>query len=337
MTDRKPFLDLVRERVVVLDGAMGSALQERDDLEVERDWMGQENMSEVLNLSRPDVIGDIHRAFLDAGCDAVETNSFGGNRIVMAEAEMEDRAYEVSRLAAEIARGACDDYESEERPRYAVGSVGPGTKIASFGNVDWDTMERSYYDNVKGLLDGGADVLLSETAQDLLQIKVFLAAVRRASEDAGRRVPTMVQASFDLNNGANMLTGPDPETFAATFLPYFEGGEIDVLGVNCAYGPRELSEAVRTVAGLWPGAVSVLPNAGLPVMVDGVSHFPLGAGDFAAGMMRFVEEVGVNVVGGCCGTTVGHLRALIEALGERGPLGGAGVGSAASAAASTAG
>ena len=319
MPERKPFLDLVAERVVVLDGAMGSALQEIE-LDLEADWMGQENMSEVLNFTRPDVLGDIHRSFLDAGCDAIETNSFGGNRIVMAEAEMEDKAYEVSRLAAEIAREACDAFETPDRARYAVGSVGPGTKIASFGNVDWDTMERSYYDNVKGLLDGGVDVLLSETAQDLLQIKVFLAAVRRASDDVGRRVPVMVQASFDLNNGANMLTGPDPETFAATFLPYHASGEIDVLGLNCAYGPQELSEAVRTIAGIWPGYVSVLPNAGLPVMVDGQSHFPLGPKDFAAGLMRFVEEAGVDIVGGCCGTKVPHLKALIESLGERGPL-----------------
>jgi 5-methyltetrahydrofolate--homocysteine methyltransferase len=311
MPDRKPFLELAAERVVVLDGAMGSALQEID-LDLEADWMGQENMSEVLNFSRPDVIAGIHETFLEAGCDAVETNSFGGNRIVMAEAEMEDKAYEVSRLAAEIARAACDKHETPDTPKYAVGSVGPGTKIASFGNTDWDTMEASYYDNVKGLLDGGCDVLLSETAQDLLQVKIFLAAVRRASDDAGRRVPVMVQASFDLNNGANMLTGPDPETFAATFVPYYESGEIDVLGVNCAYGPQELSDAVRTIAANWPGLVSVLPNAGLPVMVDGQSHFPLQPHDFAAGVMRFVDEMGVDIVGGCCGTKVPHLKALLE-------------------------
>jgi 5-methyltetrahydrofolate--homocysteine methyltransferase len=311
MADRKPFLELVSERIVVLDGAMGSALQEID-LDLDRDWMGQENMSEVLNFSRPDVIEAIHKSFLEVGCDAVETNSFGGNRIVMAEAEMEDKAYEVSKLAAEIARSACDAVETPESPKYAVGSVGPGTKIASFGNTDWDTMEASYYDNVKGLLDGGADVLLSETAQDLLQIKIFVAAARRAFDDAGRRVPVMVQASFDLNNGANMLTGPDPETFAATFVPYFESGEIDVLGVNCAYGPQELAEAVRTISLNWPGFVSVLPNAGLPVMVDGQSHFPLQPHDFAVGVERFVKENGVNIVGGCCGTKVPHLKALIE-------------------------
>ena len=318
MPDRKSFLDLVAERVVVLDGAMGSALQERSDLELERDWLGQENMSEVLNFTRPDVLIEIHKGFLEVGCDAVESNTFGGNRIVMAEAGMEDRAYETSKLGAQIAREACNAYETPDRPRYVIGSVGPGTKIVSLGNTDWDTMERSYYDNVKGLIDGGADVLLSETAQDLLQIKVFLAAAERAFDDTGKRLPIMVQASFDLNNGANMLTGPDPETFVATFLPF---EQIDVLGLNCAYGPQELSDAIHTISRLWPRYVSVLPNAGLPVMVDGKSHFPLGPRDFAEGVMRFVTDFGVNIVGGCCGTKIEHLKALVERLGDRGPLG----------------
>ena len=321
MPDRKPFLDLVAERVVVMDGAIGSALQERTDLELERDWMGQENMSEVLNLTRPDVIAEIHRGFLQIGCDAVETNSFGGNRIVMAEADMVDRAYEVSKLAAEIARKTCDEFETSDRPRYVIGSAGPGTKIASLGNTHWDEMEASYLDNLRGLIDGGADVLLTETAQDLLQIKIFLSAAEKAFDACGRRLPVMVQASFDLNNGANMLTGPDPETFVATFVPYWERGEIDVLGVNCAYGPQELADAVQTIARLWPGRVSVLPNAGMPIMVDGQSHFPLQPGDFAEGVMRFVNDFGVDIVGGCCGTKVPHLDALIQRLGDKGPLG----------------
>jgi 5-methyltetrahydrofolate--homocysteine methyltransferase len=316
---RTPFLDLVAERVVVLDGAMGSALQEHTDLDLERDWLGHENMSEVLNLTRTDVIKAIHRGFLEVGCDAVETNSFGGNRIVMAEAGMAERAYEVSRVSAEIAREACAEFETPDRPRYVIGAMGPGTKLVSFGATTWDEMEQSYFENAKGLIDGGADVLLIETAQDLLQVKVALAAIGRASYEARRKLPIMVQASFDLNNGANMLTGPDPETFVATFLPF---EEIDVLGVNCAYGPQELSDALKTICRLWPRYVSVLPNAGLPVMIDGRSSFPLGARDFADGMMRFVDDLGVNIVGGCCGTKVEHLKALIDRLGARGPLGG---------------
>jgi 5-methyltetrahydrofolate--homocysteine methyltransferase len=317
-TSRRPFLDLVAQRVVVLDGAMGTALQERGDLDLQKDWLGHENMSEVLNLTRTDVIKDIHRGFLAVGCDAVETNSFGGNRIVMAEAGMPERAYEVSRISAVIAREACDEFETPDRPRYVIGAMGPGTKLVSFGATTWDEMEQSYFENARGLIDGGADVLVIETVQDLLQVKVALAAIRRAFYETRSKLPIMVQASFDLNNGANMLTGPDPETFVATFLPF---EEIDVLGVNCAYGPQELSEAIHAISRLWPRHVSILPNAGLPVMIDGRSCFPLGANDFAAGMMRFVEGCGVNIVGGCCGTTVDHLKTLIDRLGDRGPLG----------------
>ena len=167
--NRKPFFELVRERVVVLDGAMGSNLQQRT-FDLERDWMGQENISEVLNFTRPDVIQEIHELFLDAGCDAVETNTFGANKIVLTEADMPERTYENNVTACRIARAACDKFETPDRPRYVVGAVGGGTKLLSLGMTDWATAEDSYYWQIKGLLDGGADVLLFETQQDLLII-----------------------------------------------------------------------------------------------------------------------------------------------------------------------
>src|SRR5437762_2474945 len=159
VSDRKPFLQLARERVVVLDGAMGSNLQTRP-LDLQRDWLGQENISEVLNFSRPDVIQEIHEAFLAVGCDAVETNTFGANKIVLAEAGMADRVFENNRLAAELARRACDKFEAAERPRYVIGSIGPGTKILTLGMTTWETMLHSYAEQVRGLLAGGVDVLL---------------------------------------------------------------------------------------------------------------------------------------------------------------------------------
>src|SRR3954470_5949906 len=170
MPTRIPFLELARRRVVVLDGAMGSNLQTRD-LDLHRDWLGQENISEVLNFSRPDVIQEIHEAFLAVGCDAVETNTFGANKIVMAEADMADRVYENNIAACKIARAACDKFETADRPRYVVGSIGPGTKILTLGMTDWATMEESYYEQVRGLLAGGVDVLLIETMQDMLAVK----------------------------------------------------------------------------------------------------------------------------------------------------------------------
>jgi 5-methyltetrahydrofolate--homocysteine methyltransferase len=308
---RKPFIELVKDRVVVLDGAMGSNLQTRP-LDLHKDWLGHENISEVLNFSRPDVIQEIHEAFLAVGCDAVETNTFGANKIVMAEADMADRVFENNKVAAEIARRACDKFETPERPRYVVGSIGPGTKILTLGMTDWATMEESYYEQVKGLLAGGVDVLLIETQQDILCVKNCVVAARRAFKEAGRRVPIMVQMSFDQDNGNQTLTGSDPSAVVATFLPY---DEIDFLGLNCAFGPYELTESVRYIAENWPRYVSALPNAGLPVMVDGKSHFPMGPTDFAKGVMRFVDEFGVNVVGGCCGTMPEHLHELCKALG----------------------
>jgi 5-methyltetrahydrofolate--homocysteine methyltransferase len=312
---RLPFLELARRRVVVLDGAMGSNLQTRT-LDLQRDWMGHENISEVLNFSRPDVIGEIHEAFLDVGCDAVETNTFGANKIVMAEAGMAERVFENNRLAAELARRACDKFETPDNPKYVVGSIGPGTKLITLGQTTWETMLDSYREQVRGLLAGGVDVLLIETQQDMLAIKCCIAAANAAMAEAGRRVPIMVQASFDTNNGQQMLTGSDPSALVATFMPY---DEVQVLGLNCALGPYELAESTRYIAENWPRLVSALPNAGLPIMVDGKSCFPMTPGDFTKGMVRFVEEFGVNVVGGCCGTMPEHMKMLVDALRDRTP------------------
>ena len=324
-TDRPTFLELAKRRVVVLDGAMGSALQEID-LDLDKDWRGQENISEVLNFSRPDVIQKIHEEFLAVGCDAVETNTFGANKIVLAESDLVGECREINRVAAEIARAACDRFETPERPRYVVGSIGPGTKLISLQQTDWDTMLDSYAEQVRGLLDGGVDALLIETSQDLLQVKCALAACRLVMGEFGVKLPVMVQASFDLNVGANMLTGSDAETLVTAILPF---DEVEVLGLNCAFGPSELAENVKYIGENWPRLVSALPNAGMPVMVDGKSHFPLGPADFTKGVMRFVTDFGANVVGGCCGTKTPHLRALVEALGDRGPLGDEGKGGVA--------
>jgi len=307
---RKPFLQLVSERVVVIDGAMGSNLQTRT-LDVQRDWMGQENISEVLNFSRPDVIQEIHEAFLEVGCDAVETNTFGANKIVLAEADMVERVYENNVAAAELARRACDKFETKDRPRYVIGSVGPGTKIITLGMTDWDTMLDSYLEQMRGLMAGGVDAILIETMQDILCIKNCIAAANIAFGEAGRRVPVMVQASFDQDNGQQMLTGSDPESYVATFAAM---RDVDVLGLNCAFGPFELAESARYIAEHFPRYVSALPNAGLPIMVDGKTQFPMTPPDFTKGVMRYVNEVGVNIVGGCCGTMPEHLAMLCQTL-----------------------
>ena len=311
MAARIPFLELVKQRVVVLDGAMGSNLQLRT-FDLQRDWMGQENISEVLNFTRPEVIQEIHEAFLAVGCDAVETNTFGANKIVMAEAEMAERVFENNKAAAEIARRACDRFETPDRPRYVVGSIGPGTKLVTLGQTSWDVMLDSYAEQVRGLLAGGADVLLIETQQDLLCIKCVIAAANVAFKEAGRRLPIMVQGSFDTNNGQQMLTGSDPAALVAAFEPL---ADVNSLGVNCAFGPNELTETVRYIAENWPRLVSALPNAGMPINVNGRASFPMNPPDFTKGMLRFVDEFGVDIVGGCCGTMPEHLGMLCDALG----------------------
>ncbi len=311
MANRKPFIELAKERVVVLDGAMGSNLQTRT-FDLQRDWMGQENISEVLNFTRPEVIQEIHEAFLAAGCDAVETNTFGANEIVMAEAEMADRVYENNVAACKIARAACDRFESPDRPRYVVGAAGGGTKLLSLGMTTWDIAEESYFQQFKGLLDGGCDIFLFETQQDLLIIKCMIVAAERAMTVCGRRVPIIVQASMDQDNGNQMLTGSDPSALVASMAPY---DQVEVLGLNCAFGPIELMDSIRYISHNWPRLVSCLPNAGLPIMVDGKAQFPMTPPDFTKGVMRMVEEFGVNVVGGCCGTMPEHLGELCRALG----------------------
>ncbi len=314
MSNDESLIDLAARRIVIFDGAMGSNLQNRH-FDLTRDWLGQENISEVLNLTRPEVIQEIHEAFLDVGCDAIETNTFGANAIVLIEAGMAERAFEINQTAAGIARRACDRFQTSQRRRYVVGSIGPGTRILTLGQTTWDAMLASYFEQVRGLLAGGVDALLIETQQDLLAVKCCLNAIEQAFVQAGRRLPIFVQFSFDQDAGNQTLTGSDPSAVAAALEPY---ASVNALGVNCAFGPGELVESVRYLSHHWPRLLIAQPNAGLPVMVEGKSHFPMGPDDFARGMMRYIDELGVNLVGGCCGTMPEHLAALVERVRERG-------------------
>lgn len=290
---------------------MGANLQQRP-LDLQRDWMGHENACEILNISRPDLIQEIHESFLAVGCDAVETNTFNGSRDDLVDADLGGKAEEVNAAAAQIARRACDRFETPDRPRYVIGSVGPTRKLISVGFTHWDELLASFIPQMRGLIIGGVDAILIETQQDILAIKCAINAANRAMKDLGRRVPLIVQASFDTDNGNQMLAGSDPSALVAAIKPF---EEVAVLGVNCAFGPIELTETVKTIAKTWPRYVSALPNAGLPIMVNGKSVFPMGPSDFMKGVVRFVDEFGVNIVGGCCGTMPEHMKMLIDALG----------------------
>ncbi len=297
------FLDFVRDRVLLLDGAMGSQIQARN-LSVEKDFWGQENCSEILNLSRPDLIREIHRGYLAAGADAVETNSFGGSTVTLGEFDLGDRTLEINRCAAELAREACESFKGDGRSRFVVGSIGPGTRLPSLGHIDYRTLEDAFAEQAEGLIAGTADALLIETCQDPLQIKAAINGARRAFARSGIRLPIMVQVTIETTG--TMLVGTD--IAAATVV--LDAMGVDTLGLNCATGPKEMAEHVRHLTESWAGPVSVLPNAGLPELRCGHTHYPLSAPDLAMWIERFVTEDGVNIVGGCCGTGAEHVGAL---------------------------
>ena len=306
----------------MLDGAMGTAIHARDLALGE--YLGLENCSEVLNLTRPDVIQAIHESFLSVGCDAVETNTFGAMKHVLVEFGLEDRSREINRAAVEIARRACQRYSSPEKPRFVVGSIGPGTKLITLGQIDWDTMHDSYAEQIRGLLDqpasgaAGCDALLIETAQDLLQCKCAVSAAVDVQREMGiwdsdQRVPIFVQVTVETTG--TLLLGSDITAVVAVL----EALPIEGIGLNCATGPREMMENVRYLAQASSKLISVIPNAGLPILEDGKPSFPLQPEALAAAARHFVEEDGVNVVGGCCGTTPEHLAAVVQAVGLRQP------------------
>ncbi len=304
MTD---FIEAIRRRVLLFDGAMGTQIQGRD-LSIETDFLGQENCSEILNLSRPDLVREIHLGYLDAGADAIETNSFGGSPLTLGEFDLADRAFEINRLAARLAREAVEHAAGGGRRRYVIGAIGPGTRLPSLGHVDYRSLEDGFALQAAGLMAGGADVILCETCQDPLQVKAAANGAKRAMTEAGRHLPIMVQVTVETTG--TMLVGTDIAA-AATIIGALE---VDVLGLNCATGPQEMAEHLRYLSQTWPGPISVLPNAGLPELVDGRTHYPLNPTEFAGWLERFVVEDGVNVIGGCCGTGVEHVRALDRML-----------------------
>ncbi|MDX2131257.1 MAG: methionine synthase [Planctomycetota bacterium] len=321
------FLDHLRRRVLVCDGAMGTSIFARN-LTVEHDYCGCENCTDILVKTRPDVIREIHESFLEAGADCVETDSFGANTLVLSEFGLEAEARSLSRMAAEVARSACDRFATRERPRFVLGSMGPGTKLLTLGNTTWDTMLASYREQALGLLEGGADGFLIETCQDLLQVKCAINAVLSALREAGRTpadVPILVSVTIE-TTGA-MLLGTEIAAAASALAGY----PIASLGLNCATGPTEMSEHVGFLGAHWaamgttpdgagPRHISVMPNAGLPVLVDGRTEFPLTPPAFVEAMLKFVERDGVGLVGGCCGTTPAHIGALAKGLESHGLL-----------------
>ncbi len=305
------FLQELAKRVLFFDGAMGTSIHEYP-LDIEKDYLGRENCTEALVLGRPDVIQEIHESFYKVGSDVVETDTFNGNIITMADQDLSDQVREINIKAARIARAAADKYSTPDKPRFVAGSIGPGTQLITLNNTTWDTMLESYTEQVRGLIEGGVDVLLIETAQDLLQVKCTINACLKALNEAKKTpddIPIMVQVTIEQTG--TMLMGSEIAAVAAVLKSY----PILSLGMNCATGPTEMSEHVRYLSEYWGKMISILPNAGIPTLVEGRTEFPLTPESFAAQMKRFVSEFGVNIVGGCCGTRPAHIEKLIQAIG----------------------
>ncbi|MBW8483383.1 methionine synthase [Actinomadura parmotrematis] len=299
----------LKERVVVADGGMGTMLQEAgptlDDFE------GHEGCNEILNVTRPDIVKSVHRAYFDAGVDCVETNTFGTNLGNLGEYGITERVYELAAAGARLAREVADEYSTPERPRWVIGSVGPGTKLPTLGHVTFAELRDAYFDNARGLIDGGAQAILVETCQDLLQAKAALIGARRAIDAAGAGTVLIGQVTIE-QNGA-MLMGSE----IGAALTALEPMGLDLIGLNCATGPAEMSEHLRYLARHARIGLSCMPNAGLPELTSDGARYPLTPAELADAHDAFTRDFGLGLVGGCCGTTPEHLAAVVERVRGR--------------------
>jgi len=303
-----PYLQALSERVLVFDGAMGTQIFKYnlgDD-----DYGGPQyaGCPEILNRTRPDVIASIHRSYFEAGADAVETNSFGCFPHVLVEYGLQDEAEDLAYQSVRIARAVAEEFSTSDKPRFVAGSLGPGTKLISLGQIDWNTLFESYRTAARGLIRGGVDLLLLETNQDILQVRCALLASRQAMQDAAREVPLQVQVTIEATG--TMLVGTD-DSAALTAL---ESLPVDVVGLNCATGPDLMDSHIRFFAQNSTRWVACMPNAGLPRNEGGHEVYDLTPAELVRWQEKFVREYGLNVVGGCCGTGPEHIRQLVEAF-----------------------
>jgi 5-methyltetrahydrofolate--homocysteine methyltransferase len=305
------FLKAVQERVVIYDGAMGTCIQGHN-LSVDEFW-GKDGYNDILVLSRPDVVKEIHAAYFDVGADVVETNTFSSTRIVMAEYDMQHQVHEVNFAAAKLAREVAESYSSNGRKRFVAGSMGPTTKLPSLGHIGFDAMAEAYTEQAIALIEGGVDVLLLETCQDILQAKAGLVGIFDALKKTGKNIPVQVQVTLEATG--TMLLGTEIGA-ALTTLEMFD---VAIIGMNCATGPKEMNDGVRYLGANSPRPVSVLPNAGLPQNVGGHAVYALQPQELADYHKQFITEYGVRVVGGCCGTTYEHIKAVAAACANLEP------------------
>jgi 5-methyltetrahydrofolate--homocysteine methyltransferase len=298
------------ERVVIADGAMGTMLQDRKpSLE---DFEGHEGCNEVLNRTRPDIVKEVHDAYFETGIDCVETNTFGANWSNLSDYGIDDQIEELASLGAQIARQSADSFtEKDGKPRWVLGSMGPGTKLPSLGHTTYQHLKDTFALQAKGLILGGADAFMVETSQDLLQTKAAVNACKQAVVDTGIRLPIFVEVTVETTG--TMLMGSEIGAALTTLEPL----GIDMIGLNCATGPQEMSEHLRQLSKHSRVPVMVMPNAGLPILQGDGAYYPLSPDELATAHEQFIKEYGLSLVGGCCGTTPAHLKAVVDRVGGK--------------------
>ncbi|MDA7818102.1 methionine synthase [Sulfurimonas sp.] len=318
MTTREYILNTIEKRPLIIDGAMGTQLQQRDDKISKEAWEGNEGCNELLNVTAPEILSEIFSAYLTAGADLITTNTFGSFSWVLDEYDIGNRAYELTRAGAELVKKECEKFSTPEHPRFVLGSVGPGTKLPSLGHITYDEMYEGYTEFCKALIDGGVDIFLLETAQDPLQIKAALHACQEANRQKDSDIPIMVSVTIELSG--TMLIGTDAQTIATILEPF----DILSLGFNCGTGPEQVLKHVKTLSEVWHKPISVHANAGLPQNRGGYTYYPMGPDEFVAQQEKFLNFDGVSFLGGCCGTTPQHIRALtnkVTAIKPKKPTG----------------
>lgn len=316
---RGRYLSALAERVLIFDGSMGATIE---DLDLPASVYGGVRWSgckDVLVLTAPDVIESIHTSFLEAGCDVLETNTFQASPLRLAEWDLADRTDELNRTAALLARRVADRFSTPQRPRFVAGSIGPTGKLPSgddpaLSDTPYATLVEIFHQQARGLIEGGVDLIIIETMIDMIELKAAVTGCNRLWRELGYRVPIQAQVTLDVSG--RMLLGADIAA-ALTTMEALPG--VDVIGLNCSTGPEHMREPVRYLTEHSRRPIAVIPNAGLPLNVDGCATFPLTPAELAAAHLEFVEEFGVGVVGGCCGTTPVHMRAVVEAIGARRP------------------
>lgn len=313
------YLEVLKERVLVFDGAMGTSIQQLGLGEADFGGPGLDGCNDHLVLSRPDAIEEVHASFLDVGCDVVETNTFRANRLTMREYGLDDRVLELNRAAAALARRVADRFTTADRPRFVAGSIGPSgflpsTSDPTLGNIGFEELAALFAEQARGLVEGGVDVLLVETSQDILEVRAQIVGIRRFLRESGARVP--IQAQVTLDTSERMLLGTD----IAAALTVLEAMRADVVGLNCSTGPEHMRQPVRYLCAHARVPVSVIPNAGIPHNEGGEAVYPLTPEELARAHEEFVTRIGVSIVGGCCGTTPEHLRLVVERVHGMRPL-----------------